>query len=231
MASGRRTLGILGVVAAAALAAAGSGNAGGGASGSGLWVCGPHRVAHLTGAIEQKVPVHYKAGLLSAATAPPEAFYRVDLNGSTTCAVYTPHGLAYFIPATGEVRIVGRAHALWIKLAPEVAAKLRKAVRKVKPYRAPTTLTSVSVSDRSATHPSSYLRLYRIGRPVKTAPKRIHWLYISLFGGSPVSPWTDGRNALWVSGRGHNYLKRDGQTVRIPPSVAMRIRFAAPIPK
>jgi hypothetical protein len=233
MASGRRTIGILGVAAAAALAAASSGNAGGPIGGSGLWVCGPHHAAHLTGAIEQKVPVQYKTGLQAAAPAPPQAFYRVDLNASTTCAVnMVPGQPAYFIPAAGEVRVVGTAdHAFWVKLAPDVAAKLRKAVGNVKPYRAPTTLTSVSVNDRSVAHPSTYLRLYRIGRPIKTAPNGIHWLYISLLGVSPESPWTDGRNALWVSRRGHDYLKRDGQTVRIPASVAARIRRAAPIPK
>jgi hypothetical protein len=225
-------MGLLGVTAAAALAAAGPGNAGGGISGSGLWVCGPHHVAHLTGAIERKVPVQYAPGLRRAGPAPPQVFYRVDLNGSTTCAASTPHGLAYFVPGTGEVRVVGPAdNAFWVKLAPDVAAKLRKAVRKVKPYRAPTTLTSVSVNDQSAAQPSSYLRLYRIGRPIKSAPNGIHWLYISLLGGSPASPWTDGMNALFVSRRGHNYLKRDGQTVRIPASVAARIRRAAPIPK
>ncbi len=139
---------------------------------------------------------------------------------------------AYFIPAAGEVRVLGAADdAFWVKLAPGVATKLRKAVRKVKPYQAPTTLTSVSVNDRSAAHPSSYLRLYSIGRPIKTAPNGIYWLYISLLGASPASPWTDGRSALWVSRRGHNYLKRDGQIVRIPASVAARIRRAAPIPE
>lgn len=232
MANGRRTIGVLGVVAAAALAAASSGSAGGGKGGSGLWVCGPQHSAHLTGSIEQKVPVQYKTGLRPAAPAPAQAFYRVDLNGSTTCATSTPHGLAYFIPGTGEVRVVGpAADAFWVKLAPDVAAKLRKAVRKAKPYRAPTTLTSVSVNDQSAAQPSSYLRLYRIGRPIKSAPNGIHWLYISLLGGSPVSPWTDGKNALFVSQRGHNYLERDGQTVRIVASVAARIRRAAPIPR
>jgi hypothetical protein len=233
MASGRRTIGILGVMAAAALAAASSGNAGGPIGGSGLWVCGPHRAAHLTGAIEQKIPVQYKTGLRAAAPAPPQAFYRVDLNASMTCAVnMVPGQPAYFIPAAGEVRIVGTAdNAFWVKLAPDVAAKLRKAVGNVKPYRAPTTLTSASVDDRSVEHPSSYLRLYRIGIPTTSAPKGIHWLYISLFGASPSSPWTDGRNALWISRRGPNYLKRDGHTVRIPASLAARIRRAAPIPK
>ena len=233
MTHGRRAIGVLGVVAAAALAAAGSGNAGGVRGGSGLWVCGPHRAAHLTGAIEQKVPVQYKTGLRPAAPAPPQTFYRVDLNGSTTCAQnMVPGQPAYFIPAAGEVRILGTADdAFWVKLAPGVVAKLRKAVRKVKPYRAPMTLTSVSVNDRSAANPSSYLRLYRIGRPTKTAPDGIHWLYISLLGASPASPWTDGRNALWVSRRGHNYLKRDGQIVRIAAPVAARIRRAAAIPK
>jgi hypothetical protein len=234
MAHGRRTLAILGIAAAAALAAAASAGAGGGGTvASGLWVCGPHGVAHLTGAIEKRVPTKYDPSLKAAGPAAPHAFYRADLNGSTTCAVDQVSPLAYFIPATGEVRIEGKAigSVLWVKLAPDVAAELRKAVDKVKPYRAPTKLTSALINDQSVVRPSSYLRLYTIGRPVKRAPKGIHWLYISLFRVGPPSPWTDRQNNLFVSRRGHNYLKRDGQIVRIAASVAARIRRAAPIPR
>ena len=115
----------------------------------------------------------------------------------------------------GEVRIVGTTdNAFWVKLAPDVAMKLRKAVRRVNSIeRPPRRLRSASTTDlRHARPPIPPLR---IGRPTTSAPNGIHWLYISLLGASPSSPWTDGRNVLWVSRRGHNYLKRDGETVRI----------------
>lgn len=226
----RRAIALLGVGAAAALAAAGPGNAGWGTGESGLWVCGPHHAAHLTGAIEQEVPVEYKQGLQASAPPPPQAFYRLDLNGSTTCALNTPGQSAYLVPAAGEVRILGPAgSAFWVELDPAVTAKLQRAVSQVKAYGAPTTVTSVLINDQDAVGPSSYLRLYTIGRPVKTAPRRVHWLFISLLGASPASPWTDGKNGLWVSHRGQNYLKRDGQLVRIAASVATRIRRAQSI--
>lgn len=206
----------------------------GGIGESGLWVCGPHQAAQLTGAIEQQVPVQYEAGLRPAAPAQPQAFYRVDLNGSTVCSILIPPpgGPAYFVPGTGEVRIVANADtAFWVKLAPDVAAELRQAVRTVKPYPTPTTLASVSVNDQVVAHPSSYLRLYTIGRPVETAPRGIHWISIFLFGARPASPWTDGKNALAVSSSGQSYLRRDGQVMHISASLAARIRRGAQIPK
>jgi hypothetical protein len=222
---------LLFVLVPAAWAANRSFSNGGGISESGLWVCGPHQAAHLTGAIEEEVPATYRSGLHTSTPAAPQAFYKVDLDESTVCANPFPTP-TYFIPATGEIRIVGKADsALWVKLSPDATAELRRAVRKITPYKAPTKLTSVSVNDNDAANPSSYLQLYTIGTPVRATPKVAHWLYISLLGASPSSPWTDGRNALWVSGRGDNYLKRDGQTVRIPASVAARIRRSAPIPK
>jgi hypothetical protein len=230
MAHGRRTISILGAVAAAVLATAATVQAGGGVGGSGLWVCGPHHAAHLAGAIEERVPTTYDPRMKVAPPAAPQAFYRVDLNGSTTCATNGATPLGYFVPATGEVRVLGQAdNAFWVKLAPDVTATLRRAIRKVQPYRAPTTLSSVLVNDNDAARPSSYLRLYTIGTPTRSAPSGIHWLRIVLFG--DTSPWTDGRDALLIARRGHNYLKRDGQVVRIAASVAARIRRAQPIPK
>ena len=166
-----------------------------------------------------------------AAPLPPQAFYRLSFGNSRSCAVDPLAGLAYFIPAAGEIRTVGSistGHALWIKLPGKLTASLRKLVRKVRPYKAPTRLREVFVKDRIADRPSSYLHLYTIGTPTRAAPGVTGWAGITLWG-SPT-PWTDGKNVLSVSNRG-GYLRRDGQVVRIPASVATRIRRAQSIPK
>lgn len=214
------------VALAAALAANGSTAAAG--LGSGRWLCGPHGSVQLSPALAEHVPTFSSSGLHAATPARPQPFYRLSLLSSRSCSLMTGYGVAYFIPAAGELRIDGpTGNALWLKPTPRITARLRKAVRKVKPYPAPRKLGQAVVDDQNAARPSTYLRLYTIGSPTRIPPRGVQWLSIQLIGGT--TPWTDEKNSLWISQHG-DYLKRDGQTVRISTSLATRIRRAAPLP-
>lgn len=204
------------LLSAVALAAAVAASSSPAALGSGHWLCGPHGSVQLSPALAEHVPSFYTRGLHAATPPRPQPFYRLSLLSSRTCALMTGYGVAYFIPAAGELRIDGpTGNALWLKPTPRITARLRKAVRKVKPYPAPRKLGQAVVDDQNAARPSTYLRLYTIGSPTRIPPRGVQWLSIQLIGGT--TPWTDEKNSLWISQHG-DYLKRDGQTVRISAS-------------
>lgn len=200
------------------------------ASTSGLAICGSSKAIEVRSARAQKLPVRYKSGLRAARPAAPQSFYKIQLNGSRSCDVSMPAApVAFYIPAAGDVRIQGpTGEAFWVHLRHNLQILLRRAAQGLKPFHAPTKLTSASVNDQTVAKPSSYLRLYTLGTSVRSAPRGLKWLQISLMG--PSSPWTDGWNSLRISRRG-DYLKRDGELVRIPASIAQRIRRAKSIPR
>jgi hypothetical protein len=200
------------------------------ASTSGLAICGSSKSVEVRSARAQKVPVKYKSGLRAARPAAPQSFYKIQLNGSRSCDVSMPGApVAFYIPAAGDVRIQGpTGEAFWVHLPHSLQRLLRRAAQGLQPFHAPMKLASASVNDQIVAKPSSYLRLYTLGTPVQSAPGGIKWLQISLMG--PSSPWTDGWNSLRISRRG-DYLKRDGELVRIPASIAQRIRRAKSIPR
>lgn len=200
------------------------------ASTSGLAVCGSGKSVEVRSARAQKVPFTYTSSLRAATPAPPQSFYKIQLNGSRSCDASMPGApVAFYIPAAGDVRIKGpTGDAFWVHLRRNLQILLRRAAYGLKPFHAPTKLTLASVNDQTVAKPSSYLRLYTLGTPVRSAPRGVRWLQISLTG--PLSPWTDGWNSLRISRRG-DYLKRDGELVRIPASIAERIRRAKSIPR
>lgn len=209
-------------------AVATSNSEGAGGLGSGRWLCGPRGSVQLSAALVQYVPSFYSKGLPRGTPPPPQRFYRVSLSDSRTCALMPSFGTAFFIPAAGELRIDrGDGLAVWVKLSRRITTRLHKVVRQVHPYGAPKTLRQVTIDDVSARRPASYLRLYSVGTPTRSAPAVAGWIPILFFGAT--SPWTDGRNSLWISRHG-DYLRRDGQLVRISASLAARIRRAEPIP-
>lgn len=227
-----KILAVLLIATAAGVTAVGSAGA---KMGPGYFVCGPHGSAQIPWSYEGKLPLFVGAGTplhgKKTTPPPPQRFYRIGFGHSRSCAIEGPEGTAYFIPAVGEVRTAtdaGTGKAIWIKLSSKLTAHLRKLVHKMKPYAAPKTPGQVTINNRTAARPASYLRLYTIGTPARTAPKISNWTGIDFFMG-PISPWTDGKNVLMVSKRGA-YLKRDGEVVRIAASVAKRIRRAQPIP-
>ena len=201
------------------------------ASGYGIRICGPHKSVAVKSALAQSVPTAYVAGLRAAAPARPQSFYKIQLDVSRSCNVSFPNApIAFYVPAAAEVRILGStgAAAFWVDLPRNVNNVLRKAAHRVKPFPAPRTLASAEISHQLAAKPSTYLRLYTVGTPVRHAPGAGSWNRITLTG--PPSPWSDGWNNLRIS-RLADYLRRDGQLVRIPASVAVRIRRGAPIPR
>ena len=219
---------VLLVFALSLLVAVAASAGGAAASGSGHWTCGPRSSVQIPGGLIDRVPILYSRGLRAAPPPPPQPFYRIGVTSNSSCAVVPDVPMAFFIPAAGEARIYGpNGNALWTKLPRDVTASLRKLVEKVKPYRAPKKLSQVTINDTSADRPSSYLRLYTVGIPTRAARGAGGWISILFFG--PTSPWTDGRNSLWISRHG-DYLRRDGQLVSISSSLAARIRRAAPIP-
>ncbi len=217
--------------AAPGAAAAAAAAAGATASGYGIRICGPHKSVAVKSALAQSVPTAYVAGLRAAAPARPQSFYKIQLDVSRSCNVSFPNApIAFYVPAAAEVRILGAtgAAAFWVHLPRNVNNVLREAAHRVKPFPAPRTLASAEISHQLAAKPSTYLRLYTVGTPVRRAPGAGSWNRITLTG--PSSPWSDGWNSLRIS-RLADYLSRDGQLVRIPASVAVRIRRGAPIPR
>jgi hypothetical protein len=52
--------------------------------------------------------------------------------------------------------------------------------------------------------------------------------WIGIWIGGRQTPWTDGRNSLRISKRG-SLLRRDGQLVRLPRTLADRVRERKPL--
>lgn len=226
----RKVLAVLLIASAASVVAVGS--AGASKPPPDHWLCGPKGSVQLPNSIEGEVPFFAGTGQgRKAPPAAPQSFYRLSYDMSRSCAVTAAGGVAFFIPAAGEVRTVdslSTQHALWVKLPAKLESRLRNLVAQVKPYPTPTKVPQVTVKAQFAARPSSYLRLYTIGTPTQSASSVKRWTGISLEGS--YTPWTDGHDVLAVSSTG-DYLKRDGQLVHIPASIATRIRHAQAIPK
>jgi hypothetical protein len=124
-------------------------------------------------------------------------------------------------------------------------SKLAAAARVLRPFPAPR-LTRVVVGNRVAKNPHSYLRLFRLRAPrgrvrdpagprpgyepttreIVSYWERVGRVFIPIYVTSRrESPWSDFNTSLWI-GRRHNLLLRDGELVRLPPSLAAQIRRA-----
>jgi hypothetical protein len=131
--------------------------------------------------------------------------------------------LAYWIPRANLLR-VGWERAIWIRPTRTEAAFLRAKTHGLRPLSAPKSV-SVAVDLKPVRGDLSYLRLYTLGHATRTADAG-GWLRISIFGRS--TPWTDGKNSLWISQRGA-FLRRDGETVSIPQTIAAQVRARMPL--
>ena len=132
--------------------------------------------------------------------------------------------LAYWMPTANRLR-VGRERAIWIRPTEVEAALLRAKTHGLRPLSAPKSV-SVAVNLKPVRGDLSYLRLYTLGHVTTKAADNGGWLKINIFGRS--TPWTDGKNSLWISRRGA-FLRRNGEIIVIPTTIAARVRARLPL--
>jgi hypothetical protein len=206
-------------VVAAAIALAGASESH--AAGLGIAVCGLKKSITIPN-LGDTMPLGYVPTLHPAAPASPQPFYKLQIAQGASSCNEPQLASGFYIRGANEIRIRGAAgSALWVRLSTHTSKILRDATRRLAPFPKPRKLASAIVDRQLAPRPSSYLRLYTVGTPVRSAPATGSWVSIVLTGSA--SPWTDGNNSLSVSARG-SYLKRDGQLLRIPAVVARRVR-------
>jgi hypothetical protein len=174
----------------------------------------------------------------------PAPFYTL------THVVRTVHGdlvagtsAGYYVPRADVTRDAGWRPPAWRR----AVRGLRSAARRLEPFRPPR-IVRVEIDGRPAHTPSSYVRLFALPRPAKpisdpAGPQprgdpsryyetadlirywrrvRRHWLPVNIWTARP-SPWGDDETSVWV-GRRRDLVNRDGEIVRVPHSLAERIR-------
>jgi len=149
----------------------------------------------------------------------PAPFYTL------TFAEIPNEAIAYWIPGAGVVRVRAPASgALWLPVDADARALLEHAAAGLTAFAAPSACSAL-VDHRLARGGASYLGLYTAGTPTVRWPRSVVWVPLQIFGslGNAPTPWTDGINSLWIARKG-GYLRRDGQVVRISPTLARRIR-------
>jgi hypothetical protein len=181
-------------------------------------ICGANGCTRLYGTgAEPAVNILTQAGRARLTPAAPTKFFSirfVDQPGSA---------LAYWIPTAGLLR-VGWERATWISPTKVEGRLLRAKTRGLRPLSAPKSV-SVFVNLKPVRGDLSYLRLYTLGHVTRDA-NRGGWLKIKIFGRS--TPWTDGKSSLWISRRGA-FLRRDGEIIAIPATIAARVRARLPL--
>jgi hypothetical protein len=242
----------VGFLVAVALATAG----GAGAKGAppfAVGICGPHGCATVVAVSNWNEPAWLSGEGVRVAPAAPAAFYTVGLLYSDR----TTSPIAYYVPSARLIKlkgsIPGRGEAIWLDVAPEVAALFDRASTGLKPFGRPQVGWAM-VGTRRIKRPSSYARLYLLDGPVVPDPvgsppslqyqtsdreawfaawapylERVddHWIRVQI-GTRVASPWDIRESFVWV-GRRSDILKRDGVVIQIPAFVAQLIRRGAPL--
>lgn len=149
----------------------------------------------------------------------------------------------YLVPSARLARNDdGRGGAFWTRLE-RIPEPLASAMRIIRPLPTPR-LTRVVVGNRFARDPQSYLRLFRLPAPrarvrdpagprpgVEPTAGEIasYWERVGRLC-RPIgltsrrqTPWSDWKTSLWI-GRRLDLIMRDGEIIRIPHSLAQRIR-------
>jgi hypothetical protein len=126
----------------------------------------------------------------------------------------------YYVPGAHVERGTGESgEAAWTRLGPRATEILRTAAAGIEPFPAPV-VDSAMVGGRRAAGAATYARLFdRTWKPTYQWPastKRIR------LHSNPASPWTDGKNELRFSAK-QRLLVRDGETVKVPSSVARQL--------
>jgi hypothetical protein len=192
-------------------------------------VCGPTECAETYNDAAVALPLTYNGTLTRAIAPPPQPYYTISYDTAPGQNVSAPR--TYFVAQASVIRVSGgkKTLASWLRPSRGVTDALRAAASHVTPYPAPTKLTQVIVDHGLASGPSSYLRLWTVGKPVRSAPNAGGWLPISA-SSDQASPWTDGLVSLAISRHGA-YLNREGQLYTIPLAIALRARGGRTIPK
>lgn len=184
----------------------------------------------------------------NAGPAPPGPFYRLTIVPVDDRGRPNLDGESqpiYLVPSARRARNEdGRGSVYWSEFD-AVPPKLVAAARVLRPFAAPR-LTRVVVGTRTAEDPHSYLRLFRLPAPrervrdpagpqpgmqpttreIVSYWERVRRLFVPIaLTARRESPWSDGLTSLWI-GRRHDLLIRDGELVRLPHSLAERVRRA-----
>jgi len=144
-----------------------------------------------------------------------------------------PH-VGYYVPLLNAFRYVGDASAPagagqgwvhWIKLGAGVRAIFERITASLQPFPAPVP-SRVTVGGKAVRDPSSYLRLWSVGKATYAYPSSGFMAIKATC--DLASPWTDTAATLQISRRGA-FLMRDSSVYRIPARLARLVRARAPL--
>jgi hypothetical protein len=108
--------------------------------------------------------------------------------------------------------------AAWFRPTGELGRLVRALAPQITPFKAPKVV--VAVNGDAVNDPSSYLRLFTVGKRTDAYPKSDHFVQIT-FSSKTKSPWTTGNDvALYTADR---LLVRDGEIVAVSRALADRI--------
>jgi hypothetical protein len=206
---------------------------------TGLRVCGASGCTTIANVAAARAAV---GDSTPASAVPPAAYVTVELTPKTDDLWATKP--FYYVPSAQAIRVRDSADVgEWRSPGAAAAAVLASAAAAVRPF-APPSRVQAAVDRRRASDGASYLGLYSLAGPRRPDPagprpggvawERAHewalyyarvrrvWAYVDLES-TPPSPWTDGRNDLWIDRHGA-LLRRDGVVVAIPPVLAAKVR-------
>jgi hypothetical protein len=178
-------------------------------------VCGPHGCADVSA--DSWNPAF--GFLLQPTTVRPVSAYY-------TIAEPELGATAFWLPAAGAVRQIRGAVTWWSTVDAASAARLAEATAGLEPYTLPADVRA-TVAGRAVPDASGYLRLFEIGSPAPSWPRATRRLSIRIVT-QPASPWGDCKDTVFVSRTG-GLLLRDHELVRIPVTLARRLRARLPL--
>jgi hypothetical protein len=188
-------------------------------------ICGPHACASITdrGLLRDWMESGDGSTTGPAAVAP---FLRIDTTVSAAAGETFEDGKKsvtwsnYYVPNAQTLRGIGESgEAAWTRLDARAAEMVRTAAKGIEPFAAPV-IDAATVGGRRVAGPATYARLFdRTWKatyqwPAETKRIRLH--------SHAAGPWTDGKNELLFSAK-ERLLVRDGETVKVPTSVARQL--------
>jgi hypothetical protein len=190
---------------------------------NGVDVCGRSGCVHL--AFEQSQLIWTGGHEIGRPLRVPSPFYLLRYKWFAT----DPEQTAYYVPAARAVRFASEraTDATWMWLDRDAASVVDRAAAGLTPY-AVTPPTTVTVGDKQARGPETYLRLLR-GRGGGLITPATVWITVTLRS-SPPTPWTDGSSDIRLSAPGRSRIVLvDGWAHKIPLRIANRARRGLPL--